>query len=88
MTDDQDQDFVTVKMCDRHHKMARNQIIFLMGFLAIVMTGIVWAVNAAYAIERRFNVHEAVQEKQEAAFKEDLEEIKDLIKDLKKPSSP
>lgn len=74
---------VTFEDCDSKHKSMRTQFIFYAGFLSTIMLTSVWAIRMSYGVEKRFNIHEAVEKQTDKYIAQELQEIKKIVTELK-----
>ena len=86
-----EKEFVTMEECERKHKATVRQVGVLFTCIALIMIGVGWAVNAAYAsseraaaVEHQLNVHKEVQAERNKNTKETLERIELETKSMRK----
>jgi len=80
---DNNQEFVTVCQCDVKNKSMRNQFMVIIALLGFVIMGFSISVGMSYNVERRFNVHEAVEAEKDKNVMESLERIEKGMRELK-----
>ena len=86
---------VTHKECDSRHRTTKTQFTIMTATLVLLMTGITWSVYAGWSasagtndVKHDLDKHKAVSAERERAIRDDLADIKEMVKDLHKHIGP